>query len=117
MNTTPDNPPNDLPETAPATPDNNLVWETLKTIPDPEYGISIVDMGLIYAVECKDGDIAVTMTLTTQNCPSGEWIHEGVKTALNGLAGAKNVEVTMVFDPPWTPDKLSADGQRQLGMG
>lgn len=117
MNTTPDTSPDNPLDNGPAAPDNNLVWETLKTIPDPEYGISIVDMGLIYAVECKDGDIDVTMTLTTQNCPSGEWIYEGVKTALNRLAGADNVEVTMVFDPPWTPDKLSVDGQRQLGMG
>lgn len=117
MNTTPDNPPNNPPDTAPTAPDNNLVWETLKTIPDPEYGINIVDMGLIYTVDCKDGGIAVIMTLTTENCPSGEWIYEGVKTALNGLAGAKDVEVTMVFDPHWTPEMLSEDGRRQLGTG
>lgn len=98
-------------------PNNDIVWETLKTIPDPEYGLNIVDMGLIYAVDCRDGDIAVTMTLTTESCPSGEWIYEGVKTALNNLAGVKKVEVTMVFDPPWTPEMLSADGQRQLGFG
>jgi len=113
MNPTPD----PTTDSAPAAPDNALVWETLGTIPDPEYGLNIVDMGLIYAVECQDGNVAVTMTLTTPNCPSGEWIYEGVKTALNGLAGAKKVEVAMVFDPPWTPEKLSAEGQRQLGFG
>lgn len=96
--------------------DTETVWEMLRTIPDPEYGLSIVDMGLIYAAECQDGDIHVTMTLTTPNCPSGEWIYEGVKTALNHLAGAKNVEVEMVFEPPWSPEMLSDDGQRQLGF-
>lgn len=96
--------------------DNEIVWQALRSIPDPEYGISIVDMGLIYEVGCLDDDIAVTMTLTTPNCPSGGWIYEGVKTALNNLEGAKKVTVEMVFDPPWTPDKLSEDGKRQLGM-
>jgi len=83
-----------------ATIDNDTVWQALRAIPDPEYGISIVDMGLIYEVECLDGDIVVIMTLTTPNCPSGEWIYEGVKTAVNNLEGAKKVAVEMVFEPP-----------------
>ena len=99
-----------------ATVDNETVWQALRTIPDPEYGISIVDMGLIYEVECHDGDIVVIMTLTTPNCPSGEWIYEGVKTAVNNLEGAKKVEVEMVFEPAWTPEMLSEDGKRELGM-
>lgn len=99
-----------------ATPDTATVWATLRSIPDPEYGLSLVDMGLIYGVECQDGDIAVTMTLTTPSCPSGEWIYEGVKAALNNLAGAKKIDVAMVFDPPWTPAMLSEAGQRQLGF-
>ncbi len=98
------------------TPETTVVWDALKTIPDPEFGLNIVDMGLIYSVENHDGNIAVTMTLTTENCPSGEWIYEGVKTALNQLPEAKNVEVTMTFDPHWTPEMLSEDGKRQLGM-
>lgn len=97
--------------------DTNAVWNTLRSVLDPEYGINIVDMGLIYNVACNHGNIAVTMTLTTENCPSGEWIYEGVKTALNSLPGAQNVEVTMVFEPHWTPACLSEDAQRQLGVG
>lgn len=96
--------------------DTSAVWNTLRSVLDPEYGINIVDMGLIYDVTCGDGNIAVTMTLTTENCPSGEWIYEGVKTALNNLPGSQNVEVTMVFEPHWTPACLSEDAQRQLGI-
>lgn len=98
------------------TPDIETVWEALRSIPDPEYGLSIVDMGLIYEVECQDADIHVIMTLTTENCPSGEWIFEGVKTALNDLPGAEKVEVDMLFELPWSVEMLSDEGQRQLGF-
>lgn len=91
------------------------VWEVLRGIPDPEFGVNIVDLGLIYSVECNDGDIAVTMTLTTPNCPSGGWIYEGAKRAIATLPGVKSVEVAMVFDPAWTTAMLSEDAQHQLG--
>lgn len=97
------------------TPNSAAVWEVLRSIPDPEFGINIVDLGLIYSVECSNGDIAVTMTLTTPTCPSGGWIYEGTKAALRRAPGAKTVAVAMVFDPPWTSDMLSEAAQRQLG--
>lgn len=96
--------------------DSAVVWDTLRTIPDPEFGINIVDLGLIYSVECsEDGVIVVSMTLTTPNCPSGGWIYEGAKDALSRLPGAKTVSVAMVFDPPWSPEMLSESAQRELG--
>lgn len=98
-----------------ATPDAESVWEVLRSIPDPEFGVNIVDLGLIYSVECRDGNIAVTMTLTTPNCPSGGWIYEGVKQALSGLTGATTVDVAMVFEPPWTPAMLTDAARLQLG--
>lgn len=98
-----------------ATPDATAVWEALRSIPDPEFGVNIVDLGLIYSVECNDGDIAVTMTLTTPSCPSGGWIYEGTKQALANLPGAKKVEVEMVFEPPWSPAMLSEAANHQLG--
>jgi metal-sulfur cluster biosynthetic enzyme len=103
------------PNPAAGTPDTAAVWDTLRTIPDPEFGINIVDMGLIYDVECAGGDIKVTMTLTTPNCPSGDWIYEGVKTAIRLLPGARTTEVKMVFDPAWTTAALSENAQRLLG--
>ncbi|MBP9914523.1 MAG: metal-sulfur cluster assembly factor [Opitutaceae bacterium] len=98
-----------------AIPDTATVWAALSSIPDPEFGVNIVDLGLIYSVECNNGDIAVTMTLTTPSCPSGGWIHEGAKQALERLPGAKTVSVAMVFEPPWTTAMLSEAAQRQLG--
>jgi metal-sulfur cluster biosynthetic enzyme len=98
-----------------ASVDSNVVWDLLRSIPDPEFGINIVDLGLIYSVDCADGNVAVTMTLTTPSCPSGGWIYEGTKQVLANLPGAKRVEVNMVFEPPWTPAMLSESAQRQLG--
>jgi len=95
--------------------DTTAVWDALRSIPDPEFGINIVDLGLIYSVECQDGNVDVTMTLTTQNCPSGDWIYEGTKVALANLPGVRNVNVSMVFDPMWTPEMLSEAAQRELG--
>lgn len=94
-----------------------MVWDALRTIPDPEFGINIVDMGLIYSVESKENnDIHVIMTLTTENCPSGAWIYEGAKTAVNSLEDVGEVQVDMVFDPPWTIEMLSEEGKAQLGF-
>lgn len=96
-------------------PEDEPIWSALRTVPDPEFGLNIVDMGLIYEVNQKDGDISVIMTLTTPNCPSGDWIYEGTKAAVRLVPFATNVEVTMVFDPPWTPEMLSEEGKRQMG--
>jgi metal-sulfur cluster biosynthetic enzyme len=95
--------------------DSTAAWEVLRSIPDPEFGINIVDLGLIYSVDCHAGDIDVTMTLTTPNCPSGDWIYEGVKVALASLPGVNKVNVAMVFDPRWTTNMLSESARRQLG--
>lgn len=95
--------------------DSKTVWQALAAIPDPEFGVNLVDLGLIYSVECNDGDVAVVMTLTTQTCPSGAWMYEGVKAAVERLPGAKNVKVDLVFDPAWTPEMLSDSARQQLG--
>ncbi|MEO6992474.1 MAG: iron-sulfur cluster assembly protein [Lacunisphaera sp.] len=98
-----------------STIDSNAVWDVLRSIPDPEFDVNIVDLGLIYSVDCKDGDVVVTMTLTTPNCPSGSWIYEGSKEALERMPGVGKVTVNMVFDPVWTPEMLSEAAQRKLG--
>ncbi len=98
-------------------PDSTTVWDALRAIPDPEFGVNLVDLGLIYSVECQEGDIAVVMTLTTPSCPSGGWIVEGVRTALQNLPGAGVVKVDLVFDPQWTPEMLSEEARRILAEG
>jgi metal-sulfur cluster biosynthetic enzyme len=91
------------------------IWQALRTIPDPEFGINIVDLGFVYSVECHEGNVNVVMTLTTPTCPSGGWIHEGVQTALRALPGVSQAHVELVFEPPWNPEMLSDDARRQLG--
>jgi metal-sulfur cluster biosynthetic enzyme len=96
-------------------PDAAAVWRTLGTILDPEFGISIVDLGLIYSVECAEGNVDVIMTLTTPTCPSGSWIHEGVEAALLALPGVNDVCVQLTFEPAWNTAMLSVEARRQLG--
>ena len=96
-------------------PSEEEVWHALAGILDPEFGLNIVDLGLIYSVSCIRSEIAVVMTLTTPSCPAGSWIYEGVKTALLDLPGATQVNVNLVFDPPWTAEMLSDNARRQLG--
>jgi metal-sulfur cluster biosynthetic enzyme len=98
-----------------AIPDTATVWQTLRTILDPEFAISIVDLGLIYSVECGEGAVNVVMTLTTPTCPSGSWIHEGVEAALRQIPGVQLVHVQLTFEPPWNTAMLSAEARRQLG--
>ena len=95
--------------------DDTAIWQALAAIPDPEFGINIVDLGLIYSVECIDGVARVVMTLTTPTCPSGGWIHEGVRHAVAQLPGIRQVEVEVVFDPPWNPEMLSEQARVDLG--
>lgn len=95
--------------------DCERIWQLLGTIPDPEFGMNIVDLGLIYDVACVDGEVIVVMTLTTPACPAGSWIHEGVKKMLAELPGVKTSRVDLVFEPPWSPQMLSEAARRQLG--
>jgi metal-sulfur cluster biosynthetic enzyme len=91
------------------------VWGVLGSILDPEYGISIVDLGLIYSVECAGCDVRVVMTLTTPSCPAGAWIHGGVERALRELPGAGRTEVALTFDPPWSAGMMSDGARQDLG--
>ncbi|MBE7537121.1 MAG: metal-sulfur cluster assembly factor [Opitutaceae bacterium] len=97
-------------------PDEAAVMAALRTIPDPEFGINIVDLGLIYDVKCASGEVIVTMTLTTESCPAGSWIHEGAKTVVSGLPGVTSSQVNLVFEPHWSTAMLSADARKQLGL-
>lgn len=94
-----------------------LLLNQLKNVPDPELGISIVDLGLIYDVKAdKKGNVDVTMTLTTMGCPLFELIAEPVKTEIKKINGVKDVFVNLTFDPPWSPDKMSKEAKVKLGF-
>lgn len=95
------------------TPDE--IWSVLATIPDPEFGLSIVDLGLIYDVRISGAEINVTMTLTSQGCPAGAMIHDGVRVALGAMDGVTDVRVALVWEPVWTPERLTAAARAHLG--
>ncbi len=93
-----------------------VVTETLKEVYDPELHYNIVDLGLVYEVDIKDGDVRVLMTLTTPACPIGPMIPEQIQEALGIMPGVKHVDVEFTFDPPWSPDKMSDEAKSDLGL-
>lgn len=98
-------------------PTKDEVLQKLKKIPDPELGISIVDLGLIYDVEITDGGkVTVKMTLTTIGCPLFSLISEPVKATVREFPDVKEVEVDLTFDPPWSPEKMSEEAKIQMGF-
>lgn len=85
------------------------ITEALRDVFDPELGMSVVDLGLIYDLAMDGGRIDVTMTLTTQGCPLHDAMTEWVRQAIARIPGVQQVEVSIVFDPPWTPDRIRQD--------
>ena len=101
------------------------VLSALKQCYDPEIPVNIVDLGLIYDVRFEaapaepEGDkqnVTVDMTLTSQGCPAHVMIGDQVKARLEQLPGIRNVSVNVVWEPAWTPERLSADAKKQLGI-
>jgi metal-sulfur cluster biosynthetic enzyme len=99
----------------------DLVREELKKVIDPELFVNIVDLGLIYNVDllpAAEGktDCKIDMTMTSPMCPAGPQMIQNSKQVLGQLPGMGNVEVKIVLDPPWTPDKMTQDARDQLGI-
>lgn len=93
------------------------VMENLKNVYDPEIGINIVDLGLVYDVDVAEvGDVLVTMTLTSIGCPLGPVIVQEVTGALRDLPGIGGVDVKLVWSPPWSPEKMSEEARDELGI-
>lgn len=93
------------------------VLEILKTCDDPELGVNVVDLGLIYNVEIsKANDVHVTMTLTSPGCPLLEYFVDTTASKIRGLAGVHDAKVEITFDPPWDKSKLSEEAKAQLGL-
>ena len=91
------------------------VNEALSNVIDPELGLDFVELGLVYGVEVEDGDVHVTFTLTSPGCPIGPQVTEQIREYVGELDGVENVESTMTFSPPWTPDMMSEDAKFALG--
>jgi metal-sulfur cluster biosynthetic enzyme len=94
-----------------------LAWDQLRTCYDPEIPVNIVDLGLVYDVKVADTGVCnITMTLTSQACPEARTIPDVVKRRVNSIQGVKGTEVQIVWDPPWTPQRISAEGRSILGI-
>jgi metal-sulfur cluster biosynthetic enzyme len=91
------------------------VNDALSNVIDPELGLDFVELGLIYGVEVDAGDVHVTFTLTSPACPIGPQVSEQIDEFVSELDGVESVESSMVFTPPWTPDRMSEDAKFALG--
>ena len=92
------------------------VWDALKEVLDPEIQVSIVDLGLIYDVQVDDAEVNVKMTLTTPGCPMSRFIAHQAQEAVSAVEGVENAAVELVWDPPWTPDRITPEGKKILGQ-
>ncbi|NQU97939.1 metal-sulfur cluster assembly factor [Candidatus Woesearchaeota archaeon] len=92
------------------------VMKALKKVLDPEIGINIVDLGLIYEVRINSGLVEIDMTLTSPGCPIAPQLMSEAEKNVNKLKGVKKTTVEFVFDPPWKPDKMSAEARKELGI-
>ena len=93
------------------------LWGALETVIDPELGIDIVNVGLVYDIDLDDeGTAIVTMTLTAMGCPLAGHIEQDVKRAMSDMPEVKDTEVNIVWNPPWTKDNMSRYAKIALGI-
>jgi metal-sulfur cluster biosynthetic enzyme len=88
----------------------------LSTVEDPELGLDIVSLGLVYGVEIAAGSVRVVYSLTSMGCPIGPMIDAEIRAAVGRVEGVESVETELVFDPPWSPEKMSDDARFLLGV-
>ncbi|MBS2965161.1 metal-sulfur cluster assembly factor [Actinocrinis puniceicyclus] len=93
----------------------DLVRLLLHDVIDPELGVNIVDLGLIYDLSADDAGVLIRMTLTTPGCPLGGYLDDEVRRALAQLPGRPPVRVELVWDPPWGPELMTDAAKRALG--
>jgi len=92
------------------------ILSALKSVYDPELNINVVDLGLIYNIEITESnDVTITMTLTTPGCPLHDSITSGVRYSVEGIEETKKVDVNLVWEPAWSPDKMTSEGLKLLG--
>ena len=98
-------------------PTRDEVFEALRQVEDPELGMDIVELGLLYDVEVQGPRVKVTHSLTSMGCPAGPMIQEDMHRVVAGLPGVEDVEIELTWDPPWTPERMSEDAKFILGFG
>jgi metal-sulfur cluster biosynthetic enzyme len=98
-------------------PTDSEIREALRTVIDPELGVNIVDLGLVYRIDIDNESRAhITMTMTTPACPLGDYLKDLAASAIRErVSSVDHVDITFEWDPPWSPDMMSAEARRQLG--
>lgn len=94
----------------------DAVFDAVKEIIDPEVGINIVDMGLIYGVDIEEETVNITMTLTSPGCPAGGQLVNGTQHVAQQLEGVEEVNVNVVWTPRWTPEMMTEEAKDELGI-
>ncbi len=98
-------------------PTKDEVVDALRQVEDPELGMDIVDLGLLYDVEVVGPRVKVTHSLTSMGCPVGPMIQEDIHRVTSEIDGVEDVDVELTWDPPWSPDRMSDDAKFILGIG
>ena len=98
-------------------PSKNELLEALRQVEDPELGMDIVELGLLYDVEVEGPSVKITYSLTSMGCPAGPLIAQDIDRTAREVPGVEEVDLELVFDPPWTPDRMSDDAKFILGFG
>ncbi len=98
-------------------PTKDEVVEALRAVEDPELGMDIVDLGLLYDVEIDGPKVNVIHSLTSMGCPAGPMIQEDIVNVASAVDGVEEVEIELTWEPPWTPDRMSDDAKFILGFG
>lgn len=94
------------------------IREALRQVIDPELGVNIVDLGLVYGVEIDGARVRIVMTMTSPACPLGDYLKDLVRSAVSArVPDAQDVEIDMVWEPPWDPDMMSNDARKQMDGG
>lgn len=96
--------------------DQDAILDALRTVKDPELGVNVVDLGLVYAIQSREDEVDVEMTLTTPACPAGPEILRNAVTALEGIEGVSKANVKLVMSPPWSPDRMTDEARDELGI-
>ncbi|MGC1465678.1 MAG: metal-sulfur cluster assembly factor [Pseudolabrys sp.] len=98
-----------------------IVKEALRGVIDPELGYNIVDLGLVYDVAVEDGGAGgvarIAMTTTTRGCPATSYLKDGAREAASVVPGVASVDVSLTYDPPWTPEMMTDQAKEHLGIG
>ncbi|MGE5338476.1 MAG: metal-sulfur cluster assembly factor [Gemmatimonadota bacterium] len=97
-------------------PDDDAVREALRQVDDPEAGMNIVDLGLVYGIEVGENSVQVDVTMTTAACPMADMIVDQTREAIRAIVPADTaIDVRLVWDPPWTPDRMSGFAKDHFG--